>query len=1122
MTRIPTVVGLVVVLSLPALAAAQPAGAPVAEEYGGRVVAIDPKVGLVCLRRADGYLIEFGEPSGAVPKQLKVGMEITSIPPTVDPPPRLVRTCPFPPPLTMTHKHWTEETSVALATRGKELQAVDEALKRYGEASDDWQRALLRPDVQKAFEAWKKDSADWTRRNAKKAPQDLDAELTTRAVYATSALRPLDQWTGEVVAIDPARGVACVREKSGQMIELGGNADLLKQLRVGMELSGVVAAASGTAGRDARPLTARSCPTPPPLTITYQRWMTDTAVRLLTRDPELRAVDDALKRYWDARDDWQRATLRPEVKKAFDAWKQKEGDLSKSRRNGNGVAQTLDAELGTRAVAGATPDELKAWAVIEQHNRDALADMFRGRKLVLKTRAALDLVKTAHEEFTAAREAAGTILTEQFNAEVAAAATPMAQLEKQAKEVVDAVLGDLKDRLTGELQALKTRYTDLLVQAVPILGRLGGPWGALAKEWKDTALEAWKLRKTRQIARRTFAPGDAAAAFDAMVDDLADNVRKEATKAAVATAFGVGKIATATVPVAPEAIAVAEALAKLLFEFHEMAKDTEDAAKANELIAQGKIDASLFATSALLAAYYLASADTSAVIYLARPFGITSFVRETEALKRQAEPVLVQASEVIVSSSYEIPELRDSKGAQLYRGKKPKVAGRTLPIPTGRTKGKVEDVKDALTPGATASRPQPPTITPETAPPALFALRWVGWTGGAGNRGTPAQLKPLDDAVAAWGYGGADPEDLRGNVRTALEAWKAAVGGNWASNARNQSKAFTALDKIVALPAGAATCPLVGADGDCNGMGEDGTWSDKPRDPSWPPCADPPDGGCKQVVLGRFGDIQRYIGCPGYVTLNVKAWSWEKNDRFIACAVKGRLGATCNPPILVASGSSRYTPLNVTGRETSQLTACGCTMRVNEHAPGFVLACPNGVHGPVACSRVPASCEGPWQDQPRPAHYGRCAEPPWNNTRQVVIGRDDDLKPYLGCPGYITLNLSRWTREKDEQFVACAAANRLGATAEPPILVASTWSDIMATEVVFRQVAQLRMCACKMEVFERGAGRVDRCPAGVGAAVPGLSRLFAARACGGPPPSGWELLVELIRRGAPAAARGAR
>ncbi len=913
------------------------------------------------------------------------------------------------------------------------------------------------------------------------------APKTPAATPSPAGPNPLQRWTGEVVAIDTSIGLVCVGFPDGRVIKFRGSAETLKGYKVGDPMEGTFlrSRAEDTVRRVTGEKTP-ACPLPPPLKMTYERWMKDTAVVASRRSDKLRAVDQALKAYWDAKDDAQRAALRPAVKTAFDAWRAEVGKGSEwGIRNRSGAPEILGAELSAKETAGLQPDEAKAWAVVEQHHKEALAELFKDQKLVLKRTTALGAVMEAHARVKAAAKAAGSSLPTADDA----------QAPTRADEVVATVLGGAKGELWDHV---KDVIKDDVYYA--ILGKVRGPWGGLVMGWKDTAKAYWAARGARQ-ATGAFAPGDASAAFDAMLKDLAADVKKEATKAAVDTAFSVAGLATETVPIVPEAIAVAQALAEMLFELREMAEDAHDAAEANQLIADGKLDANLFKASPLLAAYYLANADTSAVIFLARPYGAPGFVRETEEMVKKARPVLDKAKEVILSKSYEIPGLRHMKGGTVdSTEKKLKV------LPTGKVDKAKQDVKDALSPGSAGQAPQAPTVTPDTATPFMFARRWIEWTDAA-RRTRSQELTALDGAVKAWGEGRSDPEELRGAVWVALKNWQVKEPEGTKSDSWG---AFAALQKKVAPATGPPYCPLAAAD--CNGP-----WSDKPRDPSWPPCADAPKFGCRQVVLGRFGDIQRYIGCPGYITLNLEDWSQEKNDRFIACAAAGRLGATCNPPVHIASGWTKVPSTTVTARELGQLTSCGCTMTVNQETQGFALACPNGLHGPVACPLVPRSCAGPWENQERPAHYPKCAEPPWNGGKQVVLGTDDDLKPYVGCPGYITLNLklSDWTQEKNDQFIACAAADKLGATANPPVRIASGWDKINSDPFTFRALAQLRMCKCTMEVGEHGAGSVNRCPAPVSASIPGLSRLLPWRACGGAPapPSGWQLLVDLVRRG---------
>ncbi|HKZ04541.1 MAG TPA: hypothetical protein VJU81_03650 [Methylomirabilota bacterium] len=922
----------------------------------------------------------------------------------------------------------------------------------------------------------------------------------TTSSPSPSGASPLQQWEGEVVAIDPSIGLACVGFPDGRVMKFRASAETLKGYKIGDKVKGrFLRPRAEDAVRRVTGEKTPPCPLPPALKMTYERWMKDTAVVASRRSDKLRAVDQALKAYWDAKDETQRGALRPGVKTTFDAWKAEAQKGSEWEiRNRSGAPEILGDELSAKAVAGLQPDEAKAWAVVMRHHEEALAEMFKGQKLVIKNTTALNAVLDAHEEFKKAREAAGNQLPDVLD--------PV-DSKKLAAEVFDAVLGDVKQKLIDDFSQFKNKLEDFVVYSVPILGHLpgGGPWGGLAKEWKGTA-EAFVARRKAGKAKGAFAPADPSAAFEAMRKSLKDDLKKEAKKATVATVFGMGKLATATVPVAPVAIEAAEALANLLFQLQELAADAEEAAKANALIEQGTLDANLFEASSLLAAYYLANSDTSAVIFLARPFGAPGFVRETEEMVKKARVVLDLATEKILDASYEIPALRHMKGGTRDRTET------KAKIPTGRVKGAVQDTKDELlNPNSAGPLPTSPTPTPATATPLLFAGRWIEWTD-VPLRPRSAELKALDEAVKAWGQSDRDGLD---RVRIALSAWKVKEGQEWSKSKRNAHEAVTALNERTATGV-RSSCPLIPED--CNGP-----WNERQRDPGWPACLEPPKGGCKQVVLGRSEDIRQYIGCPGYITLDRYEPTAEASDRFIACAAAGRLGATCNPPIIIAgSGLANMPAAALAVHQTNQLKSCGCTMTVNQLNPGFVLACPErGLHGPIACPLVPRSCAGPWQnqapfpDQPRPVDYPPCVAPPWNGGKQVVLGRHHDIKQYIGCPGYITLNLSDWSQAKNDQFIACAAANKLGATAEPPILIASGWDNIGPENVTFRELTQLRMCKCDMEVGEHAAGSVNRCPPPVSASIPGLSRLMPWRACGGPPapPTGWQFLVELVRYG---------
>jgi hypothetical protein len=93
-------------------------------------------------------------------------------------------------------------------------------------------------------------------------------------------------------------------------------------------------------------------------------------------------------------------------------------------------------------------------------------------------------------------------------------------------------------------------------------------------------------------------------------------------------------------------------------------------------------------------------------------------------------------------------------------------------------------------------------------------------------------------------------------------------------------------------------------------------------------------------VLGRFDDMKKYIGCPGYIVLNLKKWTKKLNDEFIGCVAAGKVGATCTPPILIASSSTGIpNDGNQTEKELCQLDACGCKVTVKADDSVDVAKC---------------------------------------------------------------------------------------------------------------------------------------------------------------------------------------
>lgn len=109
------------------------------------------------------------------------------------------------------------------------------------------------------------------------------------------------------------------------------------------------------------------------------------------------------------------------------------------------------------------------------------------------------------------------------------------------------------------------------------------------------------------------------------------------------------------------------------------------------------------------------------------------------------------------------------------------------------------------------------------------------------------------------------------------------------------------------------------------------------------------------------------------------------------------------------------------------------------------------------CPEPAPDCSRTWQTQPRDGSVP-CAAPP-DNPPVVVIGLQQDLRPFVGCPGYIVFYIDPSTpnlRDLNDQFIGCAVRGLIGGgnirVVGPPVVVAGPGFD--------RETAQLIACDC--------------------------------------------------------------
>jgi len=127
-------------------------------------------------------------------------------------------------------------------------------------------------------------------------------------------------------------------------------------------------------------------------------------------------------------------------------------------------------------------------------------------------------------------------------------------------------------------------------------------------------------QRTAEDARSSFAPGDPAAALDALQVMIGREMRETAADAGAAAlklAADITALLTSggiASPVTNYVTDFARNLGQLRYTAHLFSRDQNEADAANKYMTHGPWDLSLFKCSPLLGCYVLACSDTSAVI----------------------------------------------------------------------------------------------------------------------------------------------------------------------------------------------------------------------------------------------------------------------------------------------------------------------------------------------------------------------------------------------------------------------------------------------------------------------------------------------------------------------------
>jgi hypothetical protein len=429
--------------------------------------------------------------------------------------------------------------------------------------------------------------------------------------------------------------------------------------------------------------------------MTHAQWMKDTAALGRVRSDELKAVDGALATYERALANSSGSVLNEKraLQRALEHWKAaqmaKGQDWRNSLRNKLKAVEKLDAELGMVIVGAGglnsrgelviDPAEMEARKIIANHVRNNTRTLFAGAQLSPRFTQVASDVQGAMSSFKSAAKSISS---------VGASAGP--SLNQQVQSLLVSLFGSAT---ASQVQgALGPTSAEFLTNVTPFVGAIKSGGQAIVK-WGQAAKGLYAKSKMANAAD-SFAPGDPAAAFDAILRIQQREINQNVASAGIYTTSAAAKAAFTAADfgaISGPVLGAAETLALLVQKIYVFARDWNEMNDANTLLKAGTLDLTLFKTCPLLGCYLIANSNTSDVINLAvGDYGRPGWKFEVEAMVLKARPVFDKASEVIKGSRYEIKSMRGMKGSAVNRTKK------TLGVPTGKLDGLVHDVSQKI------------------------------------------------------------------------------------------------------------------------------------------------------------------------------------------------------------------------------------------------------------------------------------------------------------------------------------------------------------------------------------------------------------------------------------------
>jgi hypothetical protein len=429
-----------------------------------------------------------------------------------------------------------------------------------------------------------------------------------------------------------------------------------------------------------------------------ESWLTNTNRGIFaTRSSELKAVDEALKKYW--------ATAQPgrqraggDVSAAMARWIGKEGPTWRNNpRNAppHRMVEQLYNALNTTVFTDA---DLEAFEFQDQERRDRMARIFYGMEIVSRFDMRLEMVRDAHiGKYMKAHRGQmpemgrlrrwGTWLKARFEQgeEVAAAHKTeiayggLSTFSTAAKKfelapAIRALFENLRpaDMPWGTFTKIISEVVgesleqavNSLVEVVPFIGlgisakKMLWSWGAMAKAF---------VEEDRAIENRGFIMpgGDIASAFAALERLLGRLTTRAVAKATIQTTSFTAKAAGTFLDlgiVTTAATTAATMLATMIEEVCQRLREERESEKANRVLRNTPYDTDMFNDYPLLGCYMLLLSDTSDIINMVRAgqkrrgavqFGSLGWKEEVEWIKRKhIDPILQNAAAIVATAGY--------------------------------------------------------------------------------------------------------------------------------------------------------------------------------------------------------------------------------------------------------------------------------------------------------------------------------------------------------------------------------------------------------------------------------------------------------------------------------------